>query len=82
MATRDEANLFVSESEQNSNVWQHSLEGLAQAVLTLEQNHCWQVAAVMLDYLLSLPPSFSLDAILSSICPALRYVCCHAPRVK
>lgn len=81
VATRDEANLFVSESEQNSNVWQHSLEGLAQAVLTLEQNHCWQVAAVMLDYLLSLPPSFSLDAILSSICSALKYFCCHAPRI-
>lgn len=81
VATSDEAYSFVSENEKSSVVWKHSLEGLAQAVLTLEKNHCWQVAAVMLDYLLSLPPSFSLDAILSSICSALTYVCCHAPRV-
>ncbi|KAH9298581.1 hypothetical protein KI387_030263, partial [Taxus chinensis] len=78
---RNEAFQFVSEIENSSNVWKSSLEGLGQAVLTLQQNHCWQVAAVLLDYLLSLPSSFSLDGVLDPICSALIFVCCHAPKV-
>ncbi|XP_057857616.1 uncharacterized protein LOC131066784 isoform X2 [Cryptomeria japonica] len=78
---KNESSQFVSESEQNLFVWQNSLQGLGQAVLTLQQNHCWQVAAVLLEYLLSLPSSFSLDGVLGPICSALLFVCCHAPKV-
>ena len=80
-AARDETYSFVCESKQSSNILKHSLEGLAQVVLILEQNHYWKVVIVMLDYLLSLPPSFSLSPIFISICSTLHYVCFHTPRI-
>ncbi|XP_077238411.1 uncharacterized protein LOC143879740 isoform X3 [Tasmannia lanceolata] len=62
--------------------WRVSLQGLAQAVISFQQNHSWQVASVMLDYLLGLPRFFCLDHIISTICTAVKHFCCHAPRIS
>ncbi|CAM6088777.1 unnamed protein product [Calypogeia fissa] len=59
----------------------HPIEVLANRVLKLQEAHCWQVASVIMDYLLSLlRPSASSQA-LSAICIVLQYQCSHAPRV-
>ncbi|KAK9095691.1 hypothetical protein Scep_027160 [Stephania cephalantha] len=80
----EDASDSVSESNANclnSINWRSGLEGLAGAVVTLQQNHYWQVASAMLDYLLGLPKTFVLGSMLGTICSAIKHFCCHAPRI-
>ncbi|KAK9144107.1 hypothetical protein Sjap_004010 [Stephania japonica] len=80
----EDASDSVSESNANclnSINWRSGLEGLAGAVETLQQNHYWQVASAILDYLLGLPKSFVLGSMLGTICSAIKHFCCHAPRI-
>ncbi|OVA18390.1 hypothetical protein BVC80_1833g45 [Macleaya cordata] len=73
-------NVFSSDSNDcNSIHWRSGLEGLARAVMILLENHCWQVASTMIDYLLGLPTFFCLDNVLGTICSAIKHFCCHAP---
>lgn len=69
-------------SDLSPKYWRSALEGLTGAILTSQQNHCWQVASAMLDYLLKLPKDISVDSVISSICPAIKHFCCHAPRIS
>ncbi|KAG6557533.1 hypothetical protein Mapa_000807 [Marchantia paleacea] len=57
------------------------LEVLAQKVKRFQEAHCWQVATVTMDFLLSLPTASSAAGALKGICAALQYQCTHAPRV-
>ncbi|KAG1355466.1 hypothetical protein COCNU_07G015780 [Cocos nucifera] len=69
-------------SDLSPKYWRNALEGLTGAILTSQQNHCWQVAAGMLDYLLNLPKNISVDCVISSICSAIKHFCCHAPKIS
>ncbi|KAJ4952696.1 hypothetical protein NE237_029528 [Protea cynaroides] len=62
--------------------WRSGLEGIAGAVVTLQQNQCWEVASVMLDYLLSLPQCFCLDNVIGTVCFAIKHFCCSAPKLS
>ncbi|XP_020528917.1 uncharacterized protein LOC18444006 [Amborella trichopoda] len=59
-----------------------ALEGLAEVAIALQKSHCWQVAALMLDYLLGLPSQFGLDHVVSSACWAIKHACLHAPKIS
>ncbi|PIA33619.1 hypothetical protein AQUCO_04100205v1 [Aquilegia coerulea] len=65
----------------NSVHWRSGLEGLAEAVLNLQENHCWAVASVVLDYVLALPQCFYLDYVLGTICSGIKLFICRAPRI-
>ncbi|XP_039063492.1 uncharacterized protein LOC120208243 [Hibiscus syriacus] len=62
--------------------WKTGIEGLAGMILMLQENACWQVAAVMLDCLLGVPLSFPLDDVIHPICIALKNFCCKAPKIS
>ncbi|KAF5175171.1 hypothetical protein FRX31_035244 [Thalictrum thalictroides] len=66
----------------NSVHWRSGLEGLAETVLRLQENHCWAVASVVLDYLLGLPQCFCLDYVLGTICSGIKLFMCQAPRIS
>eukprot|EP00252_Welwitschia_mirabilis_P024837 TRINITY_DN7527_c0_g2_i1.p1 TRINITY_DN7527_c0_g2~~TRINITY_DN7527_c0_g2_i1.p1 ORF type:complete len:1065 (-),score=225.82 TRINITY_DN7527_c0_g2_i1:248-3442(-) len=67
--------------KQVSNIRQRSLETFAHAVLAIEEKHCWQLSAVMLEFLLLLPSTFDLSGIVKSICSVLQNLCFHAPKI-
>lgn len=69
-------------SEIFSSHWISALEGLVGSVMKLQKSHCWQVASVVLDYVLGLPPYFCLDHVLCTICSAIKNFSCHAPRIE
>ncbi|KAK8589936.1 hypothetical protein V6N13_088740 [Hibiscus sabdariffa] len=62
--------------------WNTGLEGLAGMILMLQENACWQVAAMLLDCLLSVPLSFPLNDVIDPICNALKNFCCKAPKIS
>ncbi|KAL3678453.1 hypothetical protein R1sor_021409 [Riccia sorocarpa] len=58
------------------------LEALVQKVKKFQEAHNWQVAAVTMDFLLSLPSRGPFTAgALKEVCSVLQYQCTHAPRV-
>lgn len=69
-------------SELLSKHWQNALEGLTGVVIAIQQKQCWQVGSAMLDYLLTLPKSISLDSLLCSICSAIKNFGLNAPRIS
>lgn len=69
-------------SDKSSKHWRVALEGFTGSVLTIQQNQCWQVASLMLDYLFMLPQNISLDCVLSPLCSAIKHFCWHAPRIS
>ncbi|KAF9624480.1 hypothetical protein IFM89_011523 [Coptis chinensis] len=76
-------NISVTNSNVHNSIhWRSGLQGLAGAVMTLQENRCWEVASVMLDYLLGLPQCFCMDDMLGPICSAIKYFCSHAPRLS
>ncbi|XP_058085820.1 uncharacterized protein LOC131233204 isoform X3 [Magnolia sinica] len=79
----DNGNAVPSNSgDQLSTHWRSALEGLVGVVLILQQNHCWQVSSVMVDYLLGLPHCFCLDHVVCTLCSAIKHFCCNAPRIS
>ncbi|XP_020872334.1 uncharacterized protein LOC9306524 isoform X1 [Arabidopsis lyrata subsp. lyrata] len=58
-----------------------SLEGLAERILILQDNHCWEVSSTILDCLLGSPPCFQLDNVTNYICSAIRKNVSSAPRL-
>ncbi|KAF6169424.1 hypothetical protein GIB67_021427 [Kingdonia uniflora] len=66
----------------SSNHWKSGLEGLVGSITILQQNHCWQVASIMVDYLLGLPQCFCLDSVIGTICTSIMNFCCYAPRIS
>lgn len=61
--------------------WKHGLKGLAETVVMLQENHCWEVASMMLDCLLELPQCFKLDNVIDTICFAIKIFSCTAPKM-
>ncbi|KAL2610037.1 hypothetical protein R1flu_028610 [Riccia fluitans] len=57
------------------------LEALARKVKKFQEAHSWQVAAVTMELLLSLPSALFTAGALKEICSVLQYQCTHAPRV-
>ncbi|KAJ7549300.1 hypothetical protein O6H91_07G048500 [Diphasiastrum complanatum] len=71
-----------SEEEKALVMWHIALDDLVQLNLTLQHNHCWQVAAASMDFVFSLPASFSIHKVLPTICSVLRYQSSHAPQLR
>ncbi|CAN0881924.1 hypothetical protein LINGRAHAP2_LOCUS14502 [Linum grandiflorum] len=51
--------------------WDISLEKFGESIMELQENHCWEVASLMLDCLLGIPYCFQLDNIVGTICSAI-----------
>lgn len=58
------------------------LEGLSGIIMMLQENHCWEVASMILDCLLGVPKCFSLDDVIGTICSAIRNFSCSAPKIS
>ncbi|CAK9144814.1 unnamed protein product [Ilex paraguariensis] len=61
--------------------WSSSLEGLAEMILALQENHCWEVASVMLDCLLGVTQCFCLDNVIGAACSAIKNFSGSAPKI-
>ncbi|KAJ9680144.1 hypothetical protein PVL29_019433 [Vitis rotundifolia] len=79
----DNENVFPSNSVDQFLI--HSrigLEGLSGIIMMLQENHCWEVASMILDCLLGVPKCFSLDDVIGSICSAIRNFSCSGPKIS
>ncbi|XP_021619452.1 uncharacterized protein LOC110620154 isoform X5 [Manihot esculenta] len=61
--------------------WRTSLEGLAEIIVKLQENHCWEVASLMLDCLLGVPCCFRLEYVAETICCGIKNFSCSAPKL-
>ncbi|KAL5834799.1 hypothetical protein ACOSQ4_014296 [Xanthoceras sorbifolium] len=61
--------------------WKLGLGGLAETVVMLQENHCWEVASLVLDCLLGMPHCFKLDNVIDTICSAIKKFSCSAPKM-
>ncbi|KAJ4721404.1 Galactose-binding domain-like, Armadillo-type fold protein [Melia azedarach] len=61
--------------------WNTGLKGLAEIIMISLENHCWEVASVMLDCLLQVPHCFQLDYIIDTICSVIKIFSCSAPKI-
>ncbi|XP_006662117.2 uncharacterized protein LOC102704180 [Oryza brachyantha] len=62
--------------------WESSLQDLAETILVNQEKQCWQVASVMLDYVIKLPNVLAWDNVLSAMSSAIKHFCSHAPRIS
>ncbi|CAN1217726.1 hypothetical protein LINPERPRIM_LOCUS1103, partial [Linum perenne] len=65
----------------SSQHWEISLQKFAESIMELQENHCWEVASLMLDCLLGIPYCFPLDNIVSSICSVMVKFSRRAPKL-
>ncbi|KAK1324320.1 hypothetical protein QJS10_CPA01g03048 [Acorus calamus] len=72
----------VNPSDKNSNYWRTAVEEFSETIIRVQQNHCWQVASVMLDFVLGLPRTISLDTAVGALSSSFKHFCCHAPKVS
>lgn len=61
--------------------WRTGLEGLAKLIIQSQENHCWEVASVLLDCLLGVPHLFQLDHVIDTICSAIKSFSANAPKM-
>lgn len=61
--------------------WNTSLEQLAETILVLQENSCWEVASEILDCILK-TPFFNSDKVIIPICSAMKIFSCNAPKVS
>lgn len=61
--------------------WRIGLEGLAEIIMKLQENHCWEVACLMLDCLLGVPYCFQLENVVDTICSVIKIFSCSAPKI-
>lgn len=61
--------------------WRAGLDGLAEITMILQENHCWEVASVLVHCLLGVPQPFCLDNVLGCICSVIKNFCCSAPKI-
>ncbi|CAA6667088.1 unnamed protein product [Spirodela intermedia] len=73
--------LQCGSGDYTSKNWVASLEGLTEAILMNQRNHCWQVASCMLDYVFQLPLNFS-DTSVIHLCSVMKSFCSLAPRIS
>jgi hypothetical protein len=62
--------------------WESALEGLAEIILGNQEKQCWQMASIMLDYMIKLPNVLAWGTVLSAACSAIEHFCSHAPRIS
>lgn len=62
--------------------WKTSLEQLAEKVLNLQENSCWEVASTVIDCILDSPRFFGLDKVIGPLCLALKKFSQNAPKVS
>lgn len=62
--------------------WESALQGLAETILVNQKKQCWQVASVMLDYMIKLPNILAWDNVLNVMSSAMKHLCSHAPRIS
>lgn len=63
-------------------IWRTSLEGLSKTILILQDEQCWEVAALLLDSILGLPQYFCLDNVIGDICFAIKKFSNSAPNIS
>ncbi|XP_059649038.1 uncharacterized protein LOC132294992 isoform X2 [Cornus florida] len=81
-ATAENESLLPSNPVDNFPVhWRIGLEGFAKVIMVLQENHCWEVASLMLDCLLGVPRFFCLDNVIDTICSAMKKFSCSAPKI-
>ncbi|CAN1786166.1 hypothetical protein LINPERHAP1_LOCUS17139 [Linum perenne] len=73
--------LPVNSLDDSSQHWEISLQKFAESIMELQENHCWEVASLMLDCLLGIPYCFPLDNIVSSICSVMVKFSRRAPKL-
>ncbi|KAK8959385.1 hypothetical protein KSP40_PGU016149 [Platanthera guangdongensis] len=61
--------------------WTNGLQGFTRTILAIQENECWQTASAILDYLLSLPQTVSLDCGMCNICSAIKVFSLRAPTI-
>lgn len=61
--------------------WKISLEGLAEMIVVLQQNNCWEIASLILDCLLEMPRCFSLGNVIGPVCAAIKNFSTSAPKI-
>ncbi|CAI9262315.1 unnamed protein product [Lactuca saligna] len=62
--------------------WSNSLEKLAEMILVLQKNSCWEIASEILDCILETPCFYDSDKVISLICSAIKMFSCNAPKVS
>ncbi|XP_076954574.1 uncharacterized protein LOC143629097 [Bidens hawaiensis] len=62
--------------------WKTSLEQLAEKVLSLQENHCWEVASTVIDCILDGPRFLGLDKVIGPLCLAMKKFSQNAPKVS
>uniref|UniRef100_A0A0E0P617 Uncharacterized protein n=1 Tax=Oryza rufipogon TaxID=4529 RepID=A0A0E0P617_ORYRU len=53
-----------------------------ETILVNQKKQCWQVASVMLDYMIKLPNILAWDNVLNVMSSAMKHLCSHAPRIS
>ncbi|KAM3265933.1 hypothetical protein T459_03074 [Capsicum annuum] len=64
-----------------SDFWKISLEGLAEMILVLQENHLWELASVILGSVLAVPQHLSLHSVIGSVCSAVKNFLHGAPSI-
>ncbi|XP_059277987.1 uncharacterized protein LOC132032392 isoform X3 [Lycium ferocissimum] len=78
----EEGILLKAESISNFiDCWKISLEGLAETILVLQENHLWELASVILGSVLSVPRHFSLHSVVRNVCSAVKNFLHGAPSI-
>ncbi|CAM8904619.1 unnamed protein product [Rhodiola kirilowii] len=80
----DGGNLSLPDSDKTDKFiahWKAGMKGLTECILSLSENHCWEVASVMLDCLLGMPQRINLDDVLEPICFTLKVFSGRAPKI-
>nr|XP_043623624.1 uncharacterized protein LOC122595343 [Erigeron canadensis] len=62
--------------------WKASLEQLAEIVLKLQENRCWEVASTVFDCILEAPRFLGFDRVISPLCLAMQKFSQNAPKVS
>ncbi|CAJ1948826.1 unnamed protein product [Sphenostylis stenocarpa] len=62
--------------------WRIGLQGLCELIVMLQESSSWEVSCVILDCLLGVPYSFSLDGVVGMICSTIKNVSCSAPKIS
>ncbi|XP_013443976.2 uncharacterized protein [Medicago truncatula] len=62
--------------------WRIGVQGLSELITVLQESSCWEVSCLILDCLVGIPYSFSLDNVVGIICSAIKKVACNAPKIS
>ncbi|GAU36316.1 hypothetical protein TSUD_353610 [Trifolium subterraneum] len=78
----DQDSSLTKSSDLFSLHWRVGVQGLSELITVLQESSCWDVSCLMLDCLLGIPYSFSLDNVVGIICSAIKKVACNAPKIS